>query len=110
MKPIAWLGNSREAMRGFPEIARQRAGRQLARVQDGLEPEDWKPMPSVGIGVNEIRIRAERQYRVIYVAKFPESVYVLHAFQKKAQRTPMPDIDLARSRYRALVNQRKAKW
>jgi phage-related protein len=63
-------------------------------------------MSSVGIGVNEIRIRADGQYRVIYVAKFPESAYVLHAFQKKAQRTPKPDIDLARSWYRALINQR----
>ncbi len=103
-KLVTWLGASLEAIRGFPQLARQRVGRQLARVQDGLEPDDWKPMPTVGIGVHEMRIRAGGQYRVIYVAKFPERVYVLHAFQKKAQRMPKSDIDLARTRYRALIN------
>ncbi|MBI2312097.1 MAG: type II toxin-antitoxin system RelE/ParE family toxin [Betaproteobacteria bacterium] len=77
-------------VKGFPSFPRRRAGRQLARVQDGLEPDSWKPMPSIGLGVNEIRIREGGAFRVIYVAKFPEAVYVLHAFEKKAQRTPRP--------------------
>ena len=76
-------------------------------MQDGLEPEDWKPMPSIGIGVREIRVREHGAYRLIYVAKFSEAVYVLHAFGKKAQKTPKPDIDLARMLFRALVNERK---
>ena len=91
----------------FRDEARQRAGRQLARVQDGLEPDDWKPMPSVGIGVREIRVHARGEYRIIYVAKFSESIYVLHAFQKKTQRTPQRDISVARARFRALIEQRK---
>jgi len=107
MKLVAWLGDSRVAIKEFTPVARQRLGRQLARVQDGLEPEDWKPMPSVGIGVREIRVRERGAYRLIYVAKFSESIYVLHAFEKKSQKTPKPDIELARSRFRALINERK---
>ena len=96
-----------QAVKDFPQLARQRAGRQLARVQDGLEPEDWKPMPSIGIGVSEIRVREGRAFRLIYVAKFSEAIYVLHAFEKKTRKTPRSDIDLARTRFRALVNERK---
>ena len=96
-----------QAVKDFPQLARQRAGRQLARVQDGLEPEDWKPMPSIGIGVSEIRVREGRAFRLIYVAKFSEAIYVLHAFEKKARKTPKSDIVLARTRFRALVNERK---
>ncbi len=108
-KPVTWLGDSLDAVRGFPQLARQRTGRQLARVQDGLDPESWKPMPSVGLGVNEIRVREGGAFRVIYVAKFPEAIYVLHAFQKKARKTPKADIDLAGTRYRAMVNERKQR-
>ncbi len=108
-KPVTWLGDSLDAIRRFPALARNRAGRQIARVQDAVEPDDWKPMPSVGLGVNEIRVRAEGAYRVIYVAKFAESVYVIHAFEKKAQRTAQPDIELARKRFRALINERKRR-
>jgi len=108
-KPVTWLGDSRQAVRKFPQLVRQRAGRQLARVQDGLEPEDWKPMPSIGIGVSEIRVREGRAFRLIYVAKFSEAIYVLHAFEKKTRKSPKPDIDLARARFKALVNERKKK-
>jgi len=108
-KPVTWLGDSLSSIRGFPALARNRVGRQIARVQDGLEPEDWKPMPSIGLGVNEIRVRAEGAYRVIYVAKFAEGIYVVHAFEKKTQRTAQPDIELARKRFRALVNERKRR-
>jgi phage-related protein len=108
-KPIVWIGDSRKAIREFPDLARQRAGRELARVQEGLEPTELKPMASVGLGVFEIRVRAEGAFRVIYVAKFSEAVYVLHAFQKKAQKTPKPEIELARKRYRAMLKERKAQ-
>ena len=77
------------------------------RVQDGLEPDDWKPMPSIGIGVKEIRVREKGAYRLVYVAKFSEAIYVLHAFDKKTQKTPKLDMDIARARFRALVNERK---
>ena len=79
MKPVEFLGNSLDSLRGFPKQARRQAGFQLDRVQRGLEPFDWKPMPSVGSGVREIRVRDEAgAYRVLYVAKFEDAVYVLH--------------------------------
>ena len=105
-KPLIWLGDSREAIRGFPEGARQVAGFQLWRVQCGLEPNDSKPMPSVGSGVQEIRIHTGTEHRVLYIAKFAEAVYVLHAFDKRTQRTARDDLDLARHRLRLLLNQR----
>ena len=109
MKPVSWVGNSRQAVKGFPETARQRIGRQLARVQDGLEPDSWKPMPSIGIGVSEIRVRENGAYRLIYVANFSEAIYVLHAFEKNTRKTLKTDVDLARARYRALQNERKVR-
>ena len=87
-KPISWLGSSLENLRAFPEDARRSAGYQLARVQQGLEPSDWKPMATVGMGVMEIRVHTRLEHRVFYVAKFEEAVYVLHAFEKRTRRTP----------------------
>ena len=106
MKPITWLGDSLDQVRAFPDDARREAGFELGEVQKGLDPSDWKPMTGVGAGVKEIRIRTENEYRVMYVAKFAEAVYVLHAFTKKTQQTPKKDIDLASQRYRELVNER----
>ena len=106
MKPITWLGDSLEQVRGFPDDARREAGFELGEVQKGFDPSDWKPITGVGAGVKEIRIRTENEYRVMYVAKFAEAVYVLHAFTKKTQQTPKKDIDLASQRYRELVNER----
>ena len=105
-KPVIWLGDSREAIRGFPDEARQITGFQLWRVQRGLEPNDWKPMPDVGLGVQEIRIHTGAEHRVFYLAKFTEAVYVLHAFEKRTRRTSKDDIDLARNRLSLLLNQR----
>ena len=110
LKPVRWVGDSREQIRGFPDEPRREAGYQLDRVQAGKEPADWKPMPSVGIGVNEIRVREDSgAFRVIYVVKFAEAVYVLHAFQKKARKTSKRDIELARRRFRELVQERKQR-
>ena len=106
-KPVRWLGSSRESIRDFPDDPRREAGYQLERVQAGKDPADWKPMPSVGLGVKEIRVRDGGAYRVIYVARFAEAIYVLHAFQKKATKTPKPDIEIARKRFRELVQERK---
>jgi len=104
LKPIAFCGDSLNELRAFPEGARQEAGFQLYRVQPGLDPADWKPMATIGRGVREIRIRDEAgAYRVIYIATFTEAVYVLHAFQKKTQRTAKRDGDLAASRLRDLA-------
>ena len=95
MKDIRFCGRSLEALRGFPAVAKRDAGYQLDRVQHGLEPTDWKPMPSIGPSVREIRIKHEGQSRVIYVAKFADVVYVLHAFRKKTRKTRKQDIDAA---------------
>jgi len=108
MKPIEFLGDSLDCLREFPKLARREAGFQLDRVQRGLEPFDWKPMTPVGAGVREIRVRDDSEaYRVLYVAKFEDAVYVLHCFQKKSQATPKRDIDLAEKRYRELLKEQK---
>ena len=107
LNPVKWMGNSRESVRDFPADPRREAGYQLERVQAGKDPADWKPMPSVGLGVKKIRVRYGGAFRVIYVARFAEAVYVLHAFQKKANKTPKPEIDLARCRFRDLLQERK---
>ena len=105
-KPIVFRGSSLEDLRTFPLSARREAGYQLDQVQKGRESDDWKPMNSVGQGVREIRIRdATGAYRVLYVAKFAEAVYVLHCFQKKAQKTRKADLDLAGQRYRDLLKE-----
>jgi phage-related protein len=104
VKPIAFLGGSLDDLRGFPADARREAGHQLDRVQRGLEPDDWRPMPSIGAGVREIRVRERAgAFRVIYVATFADVVYVLHAFQKKMRQTAKRDVDLAAARLREQV-------
>jgi phage-related protein len=109
VKPIAWVGDSHERLKAFTADAKHDAGYQLELVQWGSNPKDWKPMPSIGMGVNEIRVRAGGAFRVVYVAKFPEAVYVLHAFEKKSHKTPQGDIALARSRFQALVAMRRQR-
>lgn len=107
MKSVAFVGGSLAALRAFPPGARQRAGYQLDRVQRGLEPDDWKPIPTVGSGVREIRIRDEAgAFRVVYVANRGDAVHVLHCFQKKTQKTSRADIDLATKRYKELARDR----
>jgi phage-related protein len=90
-------------MRLFPRLARQRAGYELEMVQHGEKPSDWKPMPAIGPGVNEIGVHAEGEHRLFYVAKFERMIYVLHAIGKKARKTPQGDIELARQRYREVL-------
>jgi phage-related protein len=103
MKPVVFLGDSVVQLRAFPDGPRRNAGFQLDRVQRGLDPDNWKPMQSIGPGVREIRVRdAAGAFRVIYIAAFAEAVYVLHAFQKKTPRTSARDVVLATSRYRDL--------
>lgn len=97
-KPVVWLGSSLVDVRAFPRLARQRIGRALDLVQEGEEPPDWKPMPSVGPGVREIRVKIGVQYRVLYVARYAEAVYVLHVFEKKSQKTSERDLALGRKR------------
>lgn len=107
MKIIEWIGGAYKDLCSFPGNAKQEAGYQLHLVQTGDDPRNWKPMSSIGSGVNEIRINEGGAFRVIYVAKFEDTVYVLHAFQKKTQKTPQKDIDLAKDRYKTLLREIK---
>jgi phage-related protein len=97
-KPVAWLGSTLADVRAFPKQARERLGYALDRVQRGMEPPDGRPMPSIGVGVHELRVRIGRQFRLIYIATYAEAVYVLHAFEKKSQKTSRRDLELARKR------------
>lgn len=106
-KALFWLGSSRRDLRAFPSEVRRTAGFQLLRVQLGLEPSDWKPLPTVGAGVREIRIHTETEHRVCYVARFAEAIYVLHAFEKRSQKTARGDVEVARTRYQALIAWRR---
>jgi phage-related protein len=107
MKPVRFLGDSLERLREFPEDARNDAGYQLEHVQRGEQPDDFKPMPSIGKGVEEIRVRDDSGiYRVIYTARIADAVYVLHAFQKKTQATSKRDIAIARERFAQLRRER----
>jgi phage-related protein len=100
---IVFLGDALARLRDFPEGARKEAGVQLHKLQLGLEPSDWKPMPGVGPGVREVRVREEGgAFRVLYVTRTEDAIHVLHAFQKKTQRTAKNDLDLAATRLRQL--------
>ena len=102
MKPLNFVGSSLDDIRNFPDEARRSAGFELRTVQNGFEPSNWKPMQLIGPGVKEIRIHVLGEWRVIYVAKLRDAVYVLHAFQKKTRKTSQRDIDLARQRCRQI--------
>lgn len=103
-KPVEFLGSALNDLRDFPHPVRREAGYQIDKVQYGEEPDDWKPMKTIGAGVQEIRIQDEAgAFRVIYVAKLKDAVYVLHCFQKKTQRTSAQDIALASKRYNELM-------
>jgi len=108
-KRVLWSGTSKADLKAFPADARRVAGYQLWLVQVGRNPDDWKPLPTVGIGVNEIRVHAGREHRVIYIASFAEGNYVLHAFEKKTRRTAKRDLELARSRLREVIRHRRAR-
>jgi len=107
LKHLRFCGSALGDLRDFPETARKEAGHQLDQVQQGRDPDDWKPMKTIGPGVREIRIRDEAgAFRVIYAAQFKEAVYVLHCFPKKTQKTPKTDLDTAARRFRALKQER----
>ena len=106
MKPLKFTGSSLDDLRNFPEKAKREAGYQLSQIQLGFEPSDWKPVSSIGPGVREIRIHNDGEFRVIYITKLHETVYVLHAFQKKTQKTPRKDIELASARLKLLQEMR----
>lgn len=103
MKALHWIGSSLEDLRRFPVSARAEAGTDPRLVQQGVDPRDWKPLPEVGAGVREVRIRTpDGAFRVFYVVESATDVYVLHAFQKKTQRTAAPDIAKGKARYKLI--------
>ena len=102
MKALQFVGSSQQDLAAFPESAKRQAGFELWQVQLGLMPGDFKPMPTVGAGAYEVRIKVDTQWRVMYVASRGDAVYVLHAFQKTTQKTAKHDIDLAASRYKQI--------
>ena len=108
-KALGWLGSSLDDVRAFPDEAKRAAGYQLGRVQQGLMPDDWKPMPTVGAGVYEIRIHTELEHRVFYVAKYTEAIYVIHAFEKRTHKTREADLALARERLADFFGLRRKK-
>ncbi len=106
-KKLVFLGGSANQIRNFPDAAKQDAGFQLDKVQQGFEPDDWKPMSTVGPGCKEIRIwEDDGTYRVLYVAKFPDAVYVLNAFKKTTPKTPQSNIDAAKAAYANIPKQK----
>ena len=106
IKPVEFRGSALDDLRAFPDAARREAGYQLDRVQHGREPDDWKPMNTIGRGVREIRLRETAgAFRVLYVAKFDDAVYVLHCFQKKTQKASKMDLNVATQRYRDLLKE-----
>jgi phage-related protein len=93
------MGDSLKQVRSFSKPVRQQVGYELELVQHGMEPSDWKPMSIIGAGVSEIRIHAEGEHRVFYVARLTHAIYVLHAFRKKSRKTARSDLALAKARF-----------
>lgn len=104
MKTIEFCGNTLKAIKGYPAPVSHEIGHQLERVQCGFNLIDWKPMSAIGKGVREIRVHETGQYRVIYLAKYARTIYVLHAFRKKTRKTRSQDIELSRVTLKKLLN------
>ena len=103
MQALHWVGTSLDDLRAFPARVRVEAGTDLRLVQQGADPRDWRPMPEVGRGVREIRTRTrDGAFRVFYVVDSATDVYVLHAFQKKTQKTSAQDLEKGRARYKLI--------
>jgi phage-related protein len=110
MKPLHFLGASLSELKAFPAEVQRKAGFQLNKVQTGQIPAHWKPMTTIGTGVMAWKIRINGEYRVIYVAKFTEAIYVLHVFAKKTPKTAQTDLELAKTRYQQLLKDRQILW
>lgn len=106
-KNLIWLANAKQRVSTFPRAVRETIGHQLWLVQNGIHPTDSKVMSTVGTGVLELRVHHFNEYRVIYIAKFMEAVYVIHAFVKKTQSTSNRDVRIAATRYRQLISNRE---
>jgi len=104
-KRVQWLDKTLDEILEFPAPIRRQAGFQLAKVESGESPDDWKSLSGIGSGIIEIRLRGtEGIFRVVFVAKFPEAIYVLHCFQKKTQALSKHDVQIISRRYRAVAS------
>ena len=108
MKPVAFIGKALDELKAFPDAARREAGFQIFNLQSGLDPDDWKRLVGVGPGVMEIRVHENGEFRVVYVARMPEAVNVIHAFQKKSQATAKRNLETIKRRYAAMVKERES--
>ena len=106
MKQLLWCGNSYKVLTAFERAVKQASGFQLHLIQQGQDPDDWKPMPGIGAGVREVRVHVNGEHRIIYLAKFEEGVYILHAFQKKTRKTAKKDLDIAKTRFSEVIQNR----
>ncbi|WP_369597745.1 type II toxin-antitoxin system RelE/ParE family toxin [Bordetella genomosp. 5] len=106
MKPLCFVGSALAELRAFPADARRQAGFELDAIQRGFMPSDFKPLITVGPGVYEIRIHVAGEWRIIFIARRMEAIYVLHAFQKKSRALSLSDLELAIRRYRSLQETR----
>jgi phage-related protein len=108
MKPVVFVVDSLARLREFPDEARHDAGYQIDKLQRGQKPDDFKPMPAIGKGVEELRVWDDAgTWRVIYLTRLADAVYILHAFQKKTRTTAKRDIDIARQRLAQLRKERR---
>jgi phage-related protein len=107
-KDIVWMGSLYDDLLEFPKETLKSVGGSLRKVQSWLDPDDWKPFEIIGAGAKEIRVRAQKnQYRVLYIAKFEDGIYVLHCFVKKTEKTSKHDVELGKERYKAMVKWRR---
>lgn len=110
LKPVIWMGTAFNDLRAFPVEVRKDAGYQLHKIQSGLDATDWKSMAEIGPGVAEIRLRDRTSaYRIFYIARFEEAIYILHCFNKRSQRTALADKTLARLRYRDVIEHHRSQ-
>ena len=108
MKPVAFIGRALSELKAFPDAPRREAGFQIFNLQSGVDPDNWKPLVGVGPGVMEIRIHEGGEFRVVYVTRMPEAVYVIHAFQKKSQATAKRNLETIKRRYAAMLKERES--
>lgn len=107
-KELAFIGSSLDYLREFPQHVRGLAGAELRRIQRGEQPLQGRSMRIIGAGTFEIKMKDHKgAFRVFYVTKFKEMIYVLHAFQKKSQKTSRKDIALGQQRYKEMLELRK---
>jgi phage-related protein len=101
--PVAWEGNSREVFMSFPETVKHNFGFYLWQLQEGESPTNYRPLPSVGAGVYELRDQDERAwYRVVYLSRINNVIHVLHCFEKKSRQMPKRDFEKARQRLKVV--------